>query len=83
MKFRLVGNRLDTLHSSPCTLHLKWSATRDLHPEGSAILSRRGLPFPLKPVAEKLVPPEELCTLNALAQTIDGLAGTLLTHTEE
>jgi len=30
-----------------------WSATRDLHPEGSAILSRRGLLFPLKPVAEK------------------------------
>jgi len=27
------------------------SATRDLHPEGSAILSRRGLLFPLKPVA--------------------------------
>jgi len=30
-----------------------WSATRDLHPEGSAILSRRGLLFPLKPVAAK------------------------------
>jgi hypothetical protein len=30
-----------------------WSATRDLHPEGSAILSRRGLLFPLKPVAVK------------------------------
>src|SRR5580765_5476071 len=30
-----------------------WSATRDLHPEGSAILSLRGLLFPLKPVAVK------------------------------
>src|SRR5271157_1133746 len=30
-----------------------WSATRDLRPEGSAILSRRGLLFPLKPVAAK------------------------------
>lgn len=30
-----------------------WSATRDLHPEGAAILSRRGLLFPLRPVAVK------------------------------
>ena len=30
-----------------------WSATRELHPEGAAILSRRGLLFPLKPVAVK------------------------------
>src|ERR1051325_5180135 len=47
-------NSLDSpffiLHSA-----LEWSATRDLHPEGSAILSRRGLLFPLKPVAEKMV----------------------------
>jgi hypothetical protein len=39
------------LHSSVSILN--WSATRDLHPEGSAILSRRGLLFPLKPVAGK------------------------------
>ena len=37
-----------------------WSATRDLHPEGSAILSRRGLLFPLKPVAAKWSAWEEL-----------------------
>ena len=54
---RLALPRLFDLESnrSAARLTTRRSATRDLHPEGSAILSRRGLLFPLKPVAAKLV----------------------------
>ncbi len=51
---RLVRNFVNILHSSFCTPHSRWSAPRDLHPEGSAILSRWGLLFPLRPGAVKL-----------------------------
>src|ERR1051325_6805723 len=69
-------NSLDSpffiLHSA-----LEWSATRDLHPEGSAILSRRGLLFPLKPVAVRWWARRELhpqgCQILSLDPLLFGL----------